>query len=379
MLNIDSRIIDILKRLESKGYEANIVGGAVRDLLLNKKVIDFDINTNADNNTIKLIFNDYPLYDIGKELGTVTLVLDKYKVDITPYRKEGEYINHRRPSSIITSNDLKEDLLRRDFTINALCINSNNEIIDYFGGLNDLNNKIIRAIGSPYNRYKEDALRILRAIRFKALLEFEIEDETNAKLFELKDLLDYISNERKKEELLKILSGKKTQRIINDYLDIFNTFISFNQVDKRIDYFNKPLYRLAYLISNTNELKGLKFSKQEINLVSSLIYAKNIVIDNEYEFIMCLSDENYSNEILEFLSQLYQKDLRPLYNKNKEYCISINSLDINGNELKDLGYKDKEIQKVKNHLIEKVHHKQLSNNKAVLMQYLKGAILKIWN
>lgn len=379
MLEIEKEIINILERLEDKGYEAYIVGGAVRDLLLNKKILDIDINTNASNKAIKMIFNDYPLYDIGKELGTVTLVLEKYKIDITPFRKEDRYVNHRRPSIITNTNDLKEDLIRRDFTINAICINSKKEIVDLLNGVNDLNNKIIKAIGNPYNRFEEDALRILRAIRFKSILDFKIEEETNKALFELKDLLNYISNERKKEEFLKTLSGRNVQNIINDYLDIFNTFINIKAIDEKIDNFCNPFYRLAYLIQDSSELKKLTFSKHEIHFLESLLYAKNINIDDDYEFIKCLSDDNYSNEILEFLSQLNEKDLTQKYRNIKKYCVTINSLDINGNELIEFGYKNEETKKVKNHLVDKIHHQELDNENASLKRYLKNAILKIWN
>lgn len=379
-MNIDPRIIEILERLEDYGYEANIVGGAVRDLLLNKEIIDIDINTNASSNSIKQLFSDYPLYDIGKELGTVTLIMDNYKVDITPYRKENDYINHRRPSSVTLSDSLKEDLSRRDFTINALCINSSLEIIDYFDGINDLNNKIIKAIGNPYNRFEEDALRILRAIRFKAVLGFEIDHQTKNAIFDLKDLLKYISPERKKEELLKTLAGQYVQNVINEYISVFRMFIPINTVSYMIDLFRKPLYRLAYLLENTDCLKDLKFSKHEINFVNSLIVAKNINVEDNYEFIKCLGESTDTDGIIEFLSQCHRLDFRIKYETLKQYCINANSLDINGHELEEFGYKDEQIRFVKDALVDRVHKQLIENNNSAIKEYLsKNDILKLWN
>ena len=369
MINKD--IFTALNLLEEKGYEAFLVGGAVRNHLLTKTISDYDITTNADPNAIKMIFSNYHTYDIGKKLGTIIVVINKLKIDITPYRKESDYANHRRPETIEFSNNLKDDLKRRDFTINALCLDKNSNIIDLYKGIDDLNNKVIRCIGNPDQRFHEDGLRILRALRFKTKLNFEIEPKTKKSLFKNKDLLNYISCERKKDELLQILSCKNCFSTINEYLEIFNTFIPFKHEDRKINNFSNPLYTLAYLLKdNKINLKKLKYSKEEIELINTLIDVSNIDIEDDYNFICCLSDINQKH-ILTYLNELHHKNYNDRYNSLHKYMITINELNIDGNTLQAYGYKDKQIKQIKNELLDLVHHKKLQNTSRSLNSYLK--------
>lgn len=370
------QILEALAILNDKGYEAFLVGGAVRNYLLNKKVTDYDITTNADQNAIKMCFSNYTQYDIGKSLGTVIVIIDKVKIDITPYRKEGNYTDHRRPNSIVYTTDLKQDLKRRDFTINALCMNKQEEVIDYFGGIKDLENKQIKAIGNPDTRFKEDGLRILRALRFKSKLNFNIESKTNESIFKNKDLLTYISNERKKDELLQILCNRNAFIVINEYLDIFNTFLSIEKINRKQNDFSNPLYSLAYILidNNLNNLKELKYSKAEIELINSLKEASKIDINNDYEFITCLSNI-YQKDILRYLNELYHQDFTDRFNKLNKYMVMLNDLKIDGTIIKEFGYEGKEIKKIKNILLELIHKKKLANNKTSLIKYLRNAII----
>ena len=368
---IKKEIFTALNLLEEKGYEAFLVGGAVRNHLLHKTISDYDITTNADPNAIKMIFSNYHTYDIGKKLGTVIVVINKIKIDITPFRKEGNYADHRRPETIEFTTNLKDDLKRRDFTINALCLNSKSEIIDLYKGIDDLNNKVIRCIGNPDQRFHEDGLRILRALRFKTKLNFSIETKTNKSLFKNKDLLNYISQERKKDELLQILTSRNCFTTINEYLDIFNTFIPFKLEKRKTNNFSNPLYTLAYLLRNQKvNLKELKYSKEEIELVNALINVTNIDIKDDYSFICCLSDINQKH-ILTYLNELHHKDYTDRFNLLHKYMISINELKIDGNILQEFGYKDKQIKQIKNELLDLVHQQKLNNTPSALIKYLK--------
>ena len=256
-------ISQVLKRLNDKGYEAYLVGGAVRSFLLGLPINDYDVTTNADPCAIRLIFSDYPTYDLGRKMGTVGVKIDGLKVEITPFRKEGNYADHRHPEEIEYTDNLGDDLKRRDFTINALCMDKDGKIIDLYNGINDLDNRVIRAIGNPDTRFNEDALRILRALRFKAKLNFTIEENTRKSLFANKELLRHISMERKKDELMQILSYENAFSILREYKDIFDTFIEINSIDKQINDFTDPLYSLAYLYSlNSFNLTDLKLSNQ---------------------------------------------------------------------------------------------------------------------
>lgn len=376
MISIKKDLFTILNRLNSNGYEAYLVGGAVRNYLLNKTIKDYDITTNAHPETVMMLFNDYKVYDIGRKLGTVAVVINHTTYEITPFRLEGEYKDHRHPDTIKFSDNLKDDLQRRDFTINALCLDSNLNIIDYFNGVQDLNNKIIKAIGNPNTRFNEDALRILRALRFKTKLNFTIEDKTNKALFKNKDLLNYISIERKKDELLQILSSRSAFNTINEYLDIFKTFIPLSKSKRKINDFNNPYYALAYLLKDNDSynLKQLKLSNHEIDLINLLIQSTKININNDYEFITILSNR-YQKDILNFLEKYYHKNLKDRYKKLHQYMIEINDLDITGQEIDKYKFKDKKISDIKQELLDLIYHKKLKNNNTLLHKHLKKNIL----
>ena len=200
---MDKVIKNILKKIESEGYEAYIVGGFVRDKLLKHETFDIDICTNALPKDLKKIFKN------GNSLnnyGAFNLKIKKYNIDITTYRKETEYDDKRHPNKIEYVNSLFEDIKRRDFTINSICMDKNENIIDVLDGVKDLNNKIIKVIGDANIRFKEDPLRMLRAIRLASVLEFELDGETFDAIRSNAELINFVSNERIKDELTKILS-----------------------------------------------------------------------------------------------------------------------------------------------------------------------------
>ena len=200
--------IEILKTIENNGYKAYIVGGFVRDYILGIKSIDVDICTNA---TPKELIKIFDAAIPNMEYGSVTLTYKKINFEITTFRRERKYINHRKPSEIEYIDDLKEDLLRRDITINTLCMNSNKEIIDLLDGMKDIKNKVIRVVGIEEERLDEDTLRILRIIRFATKLNFKIDFKTSNAIRKKGHLLKEISYTRKKEELEKIFSSKNVK------------------------------------------------------------------------------------------------------------------------------------------------------------------------
>ena len=318
-----------------------------------------------------MIFSDYRSYDLGKKHGTVTVLINKDRIEITPYRREDNYSDHRHPDLISFSSDLKEDLSRRDFTINAMCLDKDGRIIDMFNGVDDLEHKLIRCIGDPYRRFDEDALRILRALRFKAKLNFDIDKDTDENIHKAKDMLSYISEERKKEELLRILSERSGFKVINEYLDVLNTFMPFEHIKRKINNFSDPFYALAYLLIDKQiDLKKLKYSKTEIRLINILIEASKINIDDDCEFIECLSSI-YQKDILTFLEQYHHKDLQERFKKLKRYMATFKTLNITGDEIMSYGYEGKQIARVKQKLLNLVHHKKLNNTSYALNKYLK--------
>ena len=197
------RVID---RIEKSGFEAVIVGGAVRDYLLHRKVNDVDVATSALPLEVKAIFSS--TVDVGIEHGTVLVLDEGEPIEVTTYRTEGTYSDFRRPEEVAFVRNLEEDLKRRDFTINAMAYTKDGQLIDLYDGKEDLENKLIRAVGDPNVRFREDALRMLRAIRFGAQLGFTIEEKTLKAIQIDSDLIDFIANERITMEMAKIWKSK---------------------------------------------------------------------------------------------------------------------------------------------------------------------------
>lgn len=214
--NVDTAI----NLLQSAGFEAYAVGGCVRDSLLGKTPNDWDITTSAKPEDMKSVFADFHCIDTGIKHGTVTVVIDGEPLEITTFRLDGEYEDNRHPKSVTFTSNLGADLGRRDFTVNAMAYSKMTGTVDLFGGQNDLKNKIIRCVGDPDRRFNEDALRILRALRFASALDFEIEEKTAQSLLKNRALLGNISEERIAKELLKLVCGKGAKRILTDFAPV---------------------------------------------------------------------------------------------------------------------------------------------------------------
>lgn len=214
--NVDTAI----NLLQSAGFEAYAVGGCVRDSLLGKTPNDWDITTSAKPEDMKSVFADFHCIDTGIKHGTVTVVIDGEPLEITTFRLDGEYEDNRHPKSVTFTSNLGADLGRRDFTVNAMAYSKMTGTVDLFGGQNDLKNGIIRCVGDPDRRFNEDALRILRALRFASALDFEIEEKTAQSLLKNRALLGNISEERIAKELLKLVCGKGAKRILTDFAPV---------------------------------------------------------------------------------------------------------------------------------------------------------------
>ena len=203
MIKLPVDVANIIRILEEAGYEAYAVGGCVRDSILGREPSDWDITTSALPQQVKELFSH--TIDTGLQHGTVTVMMHHVGYEVTTYRVDGEYEDSRHPKSVTFTRDLVEDLKRRDFTINAMAYNEDAGIVDVFGGVQDLENKIVRAVGDPKERFTEDALRMMRAVRFAAQLGYEIEENTKNAICEMADTLKKISAERIQVELVKLI------------------------------------------------------------------------------------------------------------------------------------------------------------------------------
>lgn len=206
MLFLPSDTEYIIETLQKNGYEAYAVGGCVRDMLNGDTPHDFDITTSAEPETVISLFEK--TVPTGIKHGTVTVIINGVPNEVTTYRTDGEYRDHRRPDSVIFVKSLREDLARRDFTVNAMAYNKNDGLKDFFGGKQDIQNRILRAVGEPERRFYEDALRILRLFRFSSVLGFNIEENTLKAALEYAPTLKNVSAERIYSELLKTVCGK---------------------------------------------------------------------------------------------------------------------------------------------------------------------------
>lgn len=233
---LNKNIKYIISKIEKHNFKAYLVGGAVRNKILSLEVFDYDITTNALPEDIENIFPK--TIPTGKKYGTITVVHDNDAYEITTFRSDGIYSDGRRPDSVSFSTELIEDLKRRDFTINALCIDINEKLIDYFNGIDDIKNKVIRCIGNPDERFTEDALRMMRAVRFMSQLKFTIDEDTRLSIIKNNALIKKVSVERINEEFNKILLSDKPSDGIRTLVDTglmkqivpeFMDTIGFNQ------------------------------------------------------------------------------------------------------------------------------------------------------
>ncbi len=257
-----------LKLLETSGFEAYLVGGCVRDSILDIEQKDFDITTDAEPSQMLTTFQEYKVIETGLKHGTVTVIIHSVPLEITTYREDGNYSDNRRPDQVKFIKSLKEDLARRDFTMNAIAYNPETGFVDYFGGVEDIQRRVIKAVGEPDKRFREDSLRILRGLRFASVYGFEIEAETAKAMLALRELLNNISAERIAVELIKTLSGINMSRVMTEFYEVYGavipellSMVGFEQQSKYHIYDvylhsimvtqsieNKPYFKLAALL-----------------------------------------------------------------------------------------------------------------------------------
>lgn len=227
-IKIPNTIKNVLFELEKNGFSAHIVGGYIRDILLNKNHEntnnDIDITTNAKPKEIEQVFanSNWTIYKLGEKFGTIAL-LSKSKdttIEITTYRTEQTYSDGRHPDKVSFAKTIDEDLSRRDFTCNAIACDSRGNLCDPFGGITDINNKVLKCVGKPNERFAEDHLRILRALRFSAQLGFNINTDTESAIRKMKDTINSVSAERIREEMTKLLCGQNAKKVLTNYSDV---------------------------------------------------------------------------------------------------------------------------------------------------------------
>ena len=391
-IKIPDAVAFIIDRMNSTGFCAHVVGGAVRDSILGRELGDFDINTDALPEQTKAIFPEYKTIDTGIKHGTVSLVIDSVPYEITTYRIDGEYKDNRHPESVLFTDKLAEDLKRRDFTINAMCYSPNTGLIDLFGGIDDANAKIIRAVGDPRVRFSEDALRILRALRFSSVLDFDIESDTAEAAREKRNLLGDVSRERIYTEFKKLVMGNRPASVLTAYSEIFEVALDGFKIvnmptDNVIGSF-EYLTRLAAIFvlnSNTpdvdaervlNSLKTDKFTRIA-TVAAILAYNKadfstdNAILHLLFEYgsdtvSLALSIGRLLGKFGESEVSRYSE----LMKKKPVYRIS--ELDVGGNDILALGIKGERVGDTLKELTLAVIDGKCENKRDSLIGYIEN-------
>lgn len=225
MLSIPDYALSVINTLEDAGFEAYVVGGCVRDMLMGKAINDIDITTSATPEKMKKAFSHLRTIDTGIKHGTVTVIIDHHPIEVTTYRIDKGYSDGRHPDSVAFTSSLREDLARRDFTVNAIAYNPKEGLIDPFNGQKDIKNMLLRCVGNPERRFTEDSLRILRGLRFSSVLGFTLEANTSDAAVSCRHLLKNVSVERIYAELSKTLCGKDIKRVMMTCTEVFEEIL----------------------------------------------------------------------------------------------------------------------------------------------------------
>lgn len=406
----------IIDKMYEKGYEAFIVGGCVRDSILGITPNDYDITTNAKPEEIIDIFKGFKIIDNGIKHGTVGIIIEKEVYEITTYRIEGEYENNRRPKNIEFALDIEDDLKRRDFTINAIAYNDKLGIIDKFDGIKDIKNKIVKTVGNPDERFNEDGLRLVRAIRFSSKLNFKIEDKTLKSIYKNVDIIKNISKERITDEFTKMILSDKPQDIILLYkTGIFKSIGIFSYINKEkykdleqeLQVLNncesnlvKRMAMLEYIIKKkkipsrsivdtlvySNKIKkeckslvecmlkdNIEVNSIEIKILLNKVGSEKLIEALNLKKIYynnCLSRIEKENDILDKIFIIDNIIKKILEIENSKECYRLKDLDINGRDLEELGYKGKDIGEILNELLNKVIASPSLNKKEILIDLL---------
>ncbi len=425
----------IISKLNNYGFEAFAVGGCVRDCVIGLVPHDWDVCTNAQPEQIKHCFKDFETFDSGIKHGTISVIYKRAIYEITTYRIDGEYLDSRHPESVEFTNDITKDLARRDFTVNAMAYNEEKGLVDPFGGIHDVSKKIIKCVGDSDKRFDEDALRILRALRFASVYGFSIDKKTSDSVKNKSYLLGNIAYERIAAEFNRLLCGKNVEEILNGYKEVFSVFIpefkpmfNFKQlnVHSNEDLWHQttalvklvekdPLLRVAMLLHDIGKpescpngrCKYYNYPKLSAEIAERILlrlrYSKNFVDDClkliEYQDVRLYDSKKNLKRVMNIVgvdntrrlikiqqainSLLYfkqdekfmtaQRQLEEIINGDE--CFKLSHLAVNGKDIINLGIKEgKAVGEILNVLINKVIDEELPNTKNILLEAAKKLI-----
>lgn len=377
-------VAEAIRLLHRAGHEAFAVGGCVRDLLLGQEPHDWDITTSANPADIQAVFKEYRTIPTGVQHGTVTVLIDRMPLEITTYRVDGTYSDNRRPDAVRFAEHLSDDLSRRDFTINAMALSDNGTVIDEFGGRADLEQRLIRCVGDPGTRFAEDALRILRALRFAAVLDFTLDGPTAEAVHRSRERLQNVSAERMTAELVKLLCGPGVTDILISFDDVFRVILPELTIDETTARavgrtVPVPVLRLAQLLRNTGDRAGkaldhLRLPAKTRETVEALVQHQDVPLAADRKTLTHLLNR-FGPDLLRLLIALQDTDgstgpirtaLDALLKERPAY--RIRDLAVSGTDLMALGFDGPAVGRTLQDLLERVMDETLPNEKDVLLQ-----------
>lgn len=379
----------VLKRLHGAGYQAYVVGGCVRDTLLGKAPKDWDVCTNALPHEMQRVFADCHVIETGLQHGTLTVMYNHEPFEVTTFRVDGEYTDHRHPDEVIFVTDVRDDLSRRDFTVNAMAWSPASGLVDAFGGQEDLAAGVIRCVGEPAKRFGEDALRIMRALRFASVYGFRIDPATDAAVHALKDTLRDVAAERIRVELAKLLCGDGAGDILRAYPDVLQVIMpQLAKVDwastvAAVEAADKTeTSRLALLLHQLDpaDAKAVLMSLKPDNFTRDWVLM--LVINQDYPFqptrhslltALSLFGETETYELLAVRQAKGATDVDMLRDVLGDVlwdriCYSVKDMAVNGRDLMTLGAKGKAVGECLNYLLSLLIAEMLPNERDMLLE-----------
>ncbi len=372
-INIPDYVDGALSILRSAGHEGFVVGGCVRDILMGKRPADWDICTSARPEQIKEAFSGYQTIDIGMKHGTVAVLTSGGPVEITTYRIDGAYLDNRHPEKVMFTDDLTEDLARRDFTMNAIAYHPEDGLRDPFDGQKAIADRLIRCVGEPVKRFEEDALRILRGLRFASALGFQIEEESAEAMGQCAERIRKVSAERINVELSKLIMGDSADKILQAFADIFEIAAPgfcaslVNDAPK-----NLPV-RLALLFPEDTEetLRRLKYDNHTIKTASALsrlMQKPEPCGKVEIKRFLCAEGEEIAGLYFDAVGR--SAELEDILRSGE--CYSIRQLAVCGRDLIAGGVEPgPEVGRQLDWLLGLVIEGKIENNKAALLKRLR--------
>ena len=379
-MELPTGVRTILSVLRVNGFRAYLVGGCVRDACMGLPPHDFDIATDASPREVTQAFRDFRVLETGIQHGTVTVLIDREPFEVTTFRIDGDYADHRHPKDVTFTSRIEDDLARRDFTVNAMAYDGET-LVDPFGGQADADARILRCVGEANLRFREDGLRILRALRFAAVLDFSIEPATAAAVHNNRELLRQIAVERLYAETRKLLCGVNAPAVMREYADVMRVFLP-GLSDAGLRAFERTdcdmILRLALLLMDTDAEAALRYLHADNKTIRAVCALHAAALPDGRHLLASLPPEQArrriafaaaTGEIGEEEAAARFRELEAVLAQKP--CLTLRDLAVNGRDLQTMGLSGTEIGKTLDMLLERVLSGTLENERETLLEAVR--------